>query len=212
LERSSRLSSAHGGGSLTALPIAEMQRGNLATYIPTNLISICDGQIVLDTELFNRGVRPAVDVGRSVSRVAGAAQPPAMRVAAGRLRLELSQFEEVARFARFGTEVDDVTWRQIRRGERIRMALTQTRHDPRSLAAQVVLLTAVTDGHADDVALDQMGRFESELVTQFEREHPSLFYAINQEGALPEGFAAAVAQSVATARAIIGLSNGGVRR
>jgi F-type H+-transporting ATPase subunit alpha len=125
LERACKLSDAAGGGSLTALPIVEMQRGNIAAYIPTNLISINDGQIVLDVDLFNRGVKPAVNVGLSVSRVGGAAQTAAMRDVAGRLRLELAQFEEVARFARFGAEVDEATQRQIRRGERLRAVLRQ---------------------------------------------------------------------------------------
>ena len=201
LERAARLRDASGGGSLTAFPIAEMQRGNIAAYIPTNLISICDGQIVLDSGLFNRGLRPAVDVGRSVSRVAGTAQPPAMRTVAGKLRLELSQFEEVARFARFGTEVDDVTWRQIRRGERIRMALTQAQHDPRPLAAQVILLIAVTEGHVDDLPVDQMAAFEVALASRVESEYPSLYREINLKGTLPEGIRPAVLESVAAVRA-----------
>jgi F-type H+-transporting ATPase subunit alpha len=118
LERACKLSDAHGAGSLTALPIVEMQRGNIAAYIPTNLISISDGQIVLDADLFNHGVKPAVNAGLSVSRVGGAAQTSAMRDVVRNLRLELAQFEEVARFARFGTEVDEATQRQIQRGER----------------------------------------------------------------------------------------------
>jgi len=201
LERAAKLRDADGGGSITALPIAEMQRGNIAAYIPTNLISICDGQIVLDTDLFNRGLRPAVDVGRSVSRVAGTAQTPAMRAVAGRLRLELSQFEEVAHFARFGTEVDELTWRQIQRGERIRMALTQAQHEPRPVAAQVILLMAVAAGHVDDLPVDQMADFEAALTSRFESEHPSLFQEINLTGTLPEGVRAAVLESSAAVRA-----------
>ena len=184
LERACRLNEARGGGSLTALPIVEMQRGNIAAYIPTNLISICDGQIVLDSALFNRGLKPAVDVGRSVSRVAGAAQTAAMRGIAGRLRLELSQFEEVARFARFGTEIDDATRRQIRRGERLRVALTQPLHRTRSLAAQIVLLLAVTKGYADELATEDVADFETQLVARFESEHPDLFLEINRTGRL----------------------------
>jgi F-type H+-transporting ATPase subunit alpha len=123
LERACKLNDEFGGGSMTALPIVEMQRGNIASYIPTNLISITDGQIVLDTGLFNRRIKPAVDIGRSVSRVGGSAQTPAMRSVVRDLRLELSQYEEVARFARFGTDVDETTHRQIERGKRLQTVL-----------------------------------------------------------------------------------------
>ena len=174
-----------GGVSLTALPIVEMQRGNVAAYIPTNLISISDGQIVLDAGLFNRGIKPAVNAGLSVSRVGGAAQTAAMRNVAGKLRLELAQFEEVARFARFGAEVDEVTQRQIRRGERLRAVLTQPAHQPLLLAAQVVVLLAATEGYLDDVALEDVPAFESGLLDHFEAEHPGLLHQINRSGELP---------------------------
>ncbi len=174
-----------GGGSLTALPIVEMQRGNIAAYIPTNLISISDGQIVLDAGLFNRGIKPAVNVGLSVSRVGGAAQTVAMRDVARNLRLELAQFEEVARFARFGAEVDETTQRQIRRGERLRAVLKQPAHQPLSLAAQVVVLLAATEGYLDEVALEEVPAFESGLLTRFEAEHPGSHYQINRSGELP---------------------------
>ncbi len=174
-----------GGGSLTALPIVEMQRGNIAAYIPTNLISINDGQIVLDADLFNRGVKPAVNVGLSVSRVGGAAQTTAMRDVAGKLRLELAQFEEVARFARFGAEVDEATQRQIRRGKRLRAVLTQPAHQPLSLAAQVVVLLAATEGYLDDVVLKDAPAFESGLLARFEAQHPGSYHQINRSGKLP---------------------------
>jgi len=174
-----------GGVSLTALPIVEMQRGNVAAYIPTNLISISDGQIVLDAGLFNRGIKPAVNAGLSVSRVGGAAQTAAMRNVAGKLRLELAQFEEVARFARFGAEVDEATQRQIRRGERLRAVLTQPAHQPLPLAAQVVVLLAATEGYLDDVALADVPAFESRLLDHFETERPGLLHQINRSGELP---------------------------
>jgi len=162
-----------------------MQRGNVAAYIPTNLISISDGQIVLDAGLFNRGIKPAVNAGLSVSRVGGAAQTAAMRNVAGKLRLELAQFEEVARFARFGAEVDEATQRQIRRGERLRAVLTQPAHQPLPLAAQVVVLLAATEGYLDDVALADVPAFESRLLDHFETERPGLLHQINRSGELP---------------------------
>ena len=186
LERACKLSAEAGGGSLTALPIVETQRGHISAYIPTNLISITDGQIVLDTELFNRGFKPAVNVGQSVSRVGGTAQTAAMRAVARHLRLELAQFEEVARFARFGTEVDEATQRQIRRGERLRAALKQPPHCPLSLAAQISILLAAVEGVLDDVLPEDVPAFESGLLARFETEHPGLYHQINRSGELTE--------------------------
>jgi len=181
LERACKLA---GGGSLTALPIAETQRGNIVAYIPTNLICTTDMRIVLDSDLFNRGVKPAVNVGQSVSRVGGAAQTAAMRDVARILRLQLAQFEEVARFARFGIEVEEATQRQIRRGERLRAALRQPVHQPLSLAAQVVVLLAATEGVLDDIALEDVPAFESGLLDRFEAEHAKLCHHINRSGEL----------------------------
>ena len=175
-----------GGGSLTALPIVETQRGNIVAYIPTNLICATDMRIVLNADLFNRGVKPAVNVGLSVSRVGGAWQTAAMRDVAGKLRLELAQFEEVARFARFGAVVDEATQRQIRRGERLRAVLRQPAHQPLSLAAQVAVLLAATEGVLDDVALEDVPAFESGLLTRFEAEHAGLCHQINSTGELSE--------------------------
>ena len=180
----SPLISGASGGSLTALPIVEMQRGNIAAYIPTNLISITDGQIVLDAEMFNRGVKPAVNVGQSVSRVGGAAQTAAIRAVAGKLRLELSQFEEVVRFARFGTQVDETTQRQIQRGQRLRAVLTQPAHQPLSLAAQVTVLLAATEGHLDDVPNEHILTFERDLLAHIEATHPEINQRINRDGEL----------------------------
>ncbi len=164
-----------GGGSLTALPIVETKRGQIATYIPTNLISITDGQIYLDSGRFNRGFRPAIDVGLSVSRVGGAAQRPAMRAVAGRLRLELAQYEEVARFTRFGGEVDERTRRQITRGEHLAEVVKQEQNAPLSLAQQVVVLYAASQGHLDDLPLDEVARFEATLLELVPRQHPALY-------------------------------------
>ncbi len=164
LERAGKLNEEFGSGSMTALPIIETQRGNLSAYIPTNLISITDGQIVLDTELFNQDVKPAVDVGLSVSRVGGAAQTEAMKRVAGELRLQLSQYEEVARFARLGTEVDEATRQQIEKGERIREMLTQPPHQPLSLGEQVVILFATQQGALESIPVDEVSKFERDLL------------------------------------------------
>ena len=175
-----------GGGSLTALPIAETQRGNIVAYIPTNLICATDMRIVLDAGLFNRGVKPAVNVGQSVSRVGGAAQTAAMREVARHLRLQLAQFEEVARFARFGIEVGEATQRRIRRGERLRAVLTQPAQRPLPLSAQVVVLLAATEGYLDEVALEDVPAFEGGLLAHFEAEHAGLCQQINRTGELSE--------------------------
>ncbi len=197
LERACKLSDAQGGGSLTALPIVEMQRGNIAAYIPTNLISINDGQIVLDADLFNRGVKPAVNVGLSVSRVGGAAQTPAMRDAVRDLRLELAQFEEVARFARFGTEVDEATRRQIQRGERLQAALRQPAHQPLPLASQVVVLLAATGGYLGGIPLEDVPAFESGLLARLEGEHPGILPQLNRNGELTEEMREVLMETVA---------------
>jgi F-type H+-transporting ATPase subunit alpha len=197
LERACRLGDDAGGGSLTALPIVEMQRSNIAAYIPTNLISINDGQIVLDTDLFNRGTKPAVNVGQSVSRVGGAAQTTAMRAVTSELRLELAQFEEVARFARFGTEVDEATQRQIQRGERLRAVLRQPAHQPLSLASQVVVLLAAIEGYLDDIVPEEVPAFESGLRDRFKAEHPGVLNQINRSGGLTDEMREALTEVIA---------------
>lgn len=201
LERACKLSAAAGGGSITALPIVETQRGNMSAYIPTNLISITDGQIVLDSDLFNRGIKPPIDAGRSVSRVGGAAQAPEMRALSATLRLELAQFEEVARFARFGTEVDEATQRQIRRGERLQRLLTQAAHRPLSLAAQIVMLEAVAGGYLDDVSIDALATFERALIAYFEAEHLALFSQLARAEELPDDVRVALNQAIEDFRA-----------
>jgi F-type H+-transporting ATPase subunit alpha len=186
LERAVKLSPEYGGGSLTALPIVQTQRGNISAYIPTNLISITDGQIVLDTAIFNRNIRPAVHVGQSVSRVGGAAQTAAMREVAGKLKLDLAQYQEVARFARFGTEVDETTQRQIQRGIRLEAALKQPEHHPLSLAEQIIVLLAATGGYMDDVAPEDIPAFERQVGERFRSEHAGCYAEINRTSELSE--------------------------
>jgi F-type H+-transporting ATPase subunit alpha len=158
LERACKLSDEHGGGSITAIPIIAMQQGNISAYIPTNLISICDGQIVLDKEKFNKGFKPAVNIGISVSRVGSAAQTEVIRGLANTLKLELSQFEEVEKFTRFGTELDESTTQMIKRGRRLQKILTQTIHRPYSLSEQVLLLFAANRGYLDSVKINDLTR------------------------------------------------------
>ncbi len=196
LERACKLHPDRGGGSLTALPIVETRRGNLSAYIPTNLISITDGQIVFDTARFNRGIKPAVDVGQSVSRVGGKAQTEAMRAVTRELKLELSQYEEVARFARFGTEVDEATQRQIQRGKRLQTVLTQPAHHPLSLAAQVVILLAASEDILDDVPTGDLGRFEQGLQEHIRTRHAELAQQIEDEGRLPPSIRQAALDAV----------------
>lgn len=188
LERAAKLNEQMGGGSLTALPIAETQQGDLTSYIPTNLISITDGQIILDTDLFNQGVKPAVDAGRSVSRVGGAAQTPAMRKYAANLRLELAQYEEVRRFARFGTDVDESTRQQIRRGERWQRLLTQPPHRPLSLGEMIVMLRAASEGYLDDVPTQDIRTFETAFIAYLRGQHETALLHLERTGREDEEF------------------------
>jgi len=200
LERACKLNEEAGGGSLTALPIAETQQGNVSAYIPTNLISITDGQILLDTDLFNQGIKPAVDAGRSVSRVGGAAQVPEMRRRASALRLELAQFDEVRRFARFGTELDEATRQQIRRGERWQRLMTQTPHQPLSLGEEILVLTMAGGGYVDDVPEQELLAFEGAFLAHFRTEHPAVLSQVDRTGTLPEEFAEAFTEAIQSFR------------
>ncbi|HET6350699.1 MAG TPA: F0F1 ATP synthase subunit alpha [Coriobacteriia bacterium] len=164
LERAARLADEHGGGSLTAIPVAETLAGDISAFIPTNLISICDGQIVLSSDAFNAGRRPALDPGLSVSRVGGSAQAGSLKRVAGRLRIDLAQYEEMERFVKFGAEVDESTRRQLRRGERARALLRQPAHAPMALEAEVLVLCAVVSGLLDDTAVDALAQTEHDLV------------------------------------------------
>ena len=178
LERAARRRDDLGGGSLTAIPIVETLAGDISALIPTNDISICDGQIMLDNGLFNEGSRPAMDAGLSVSRVGGLAQTAAMRKVAGRLRIDLAQYREMARFVRFGAEVDQATLAQLRRGERELEVLKQDAHTPLSLEREVVLLYAAVRGYTDEIAVDQLRRFEERLYDVMDRQHPDVLAAI----------------------------------
>ena len=160
LERAAKLSDEQGGGSLTALPIIETQSGDVSAYIPTNVISITDGQIYLEPDLFYSGVRPAVNVGISVSRVGGAAQIKAMKKVAGRLRLDLAQYKELEAFAQFGSDLDAATQRQLARGERTVEILKQGQYQPMPVENQVCVIFAVTQGHVDDIQVRHLKRWE----------------------------------------------------
>ena len=186
LERACKLSEEEGGGSLTALPIIPLQQSNLSAYIPTNLISICDGQIVLNTEKFNRGLKPPIDIGLSVSRVGSSAQSKAMRSVSEELKLELSQFEEVEQFTRFGTEIDETTRDQILRGQHLQEILTQPNNQPLTLAEEVIILTAGIQGYLDPVEIGQIDRFEKDLLSWFKHHHSDMMNKINHEKTIDE--------------------------
>ena len=182
LERAAKYAEEYGGGSLTALPIIETQAGDLSAYVPTNVISITDGQIYLETDLFNAGQRPALNVGLSVSRVGGAAQTKAMKQVAGRLRLDLAQYRELAAFAQFGTaELDAATRSQLDRGQRITEVLKQPQFVPMPLENQVMILYTAINGYLDDVSVDRVAAFEAELLRFMETTQPELGKAIIEE-------------------------------
>jgi len=174
LERAAKLSPARGGGSLTALPIIETQAGDVSAYIPTNVISITDGQIYLETDLFYSGVRPAVNPGLSVSRVGGSAQVKAMRQVAGTLRLDLAQYRELAAFAQFGSDLDAATQRQLARGSRLVEILKQKQYDPLPVAKQILIIYAATNGFIDDLPESAIQSFERDLFAYAESKHPDL--------------------------------------
>jgi len=182
LERAAKLAPEHGGGSLTALPIIETQAGDMSAYIPTNVISITDGQIFLEPDLFNFGIRPAANVGLSVSRVGGSAQRKAMRQVAGTLRLELAQFRELQAFAQFGAEdLDRATRDQLERGRRITEILKQPQYTPMSLGEQVTILYAVTNGFLDDVPVDKVIPWEESFHRFMKTSHPEIEQKINDD-------------------------------
>jgi F-type H+-transporting ATPase subunit alpha len=174
LERAAKMSDARGGGSLTALPIIETQAGDVSAYIPTNVISITDGQIFLESDLFYSGVRPAINVGISVSRVGGNAQIKAMKQVAGTLRLELAQYREMAAFAQFGSDLDPATQRQLNRGARLVELLKQGQYQPLPVEKQILIIFAGTNGFVDDLPLSALKKFEDELYSFVEAKQPDL--------------------------------------
>lgn len=178
LERAARLDEKHGGGSMTALPIIETQAGDVSAYIPTNVISITDGQIYLDTDLFYSGVRPAINVGLSVSRVGSSAQKPVMKQFAGKLRLELAQFRELAAFAQFEGDLDETTKKQLERGRRLSELLKQDQYSSQSLTRQVLGIFAVTSGLCDDVRVDQIHSFDERLHSHMEQKNKKIYEKI----------------------------------
>jgi F-type H+-transporting ATPase subunit alpha len=186
LERSTRLRDAAGGGSLTALPIIETEAQNVSAYIPTNLISITDGQIYLSPDLFHKGVLPAADVGRSVSRVGGKTQLPAYRAVAGDLRLAYSQFEELEKFARFGSQLDEDTRQTLERGRRVRKVLQQTQYEPMPVPEQIAVLVAVTGGVFDELSVEQVGAAERVVREKTTERLPQLCRRILQGESLED--------------------------
>jgi F-type H+-transporting ATPase subunit alpha len=187
LERSAKLSDKNGGGSLTALPIIETQAGDVSAYIPTNVISITDGQIYLETDLFNQGVRPAVNVGLSVSRVGGSAQIKAMRQVAGTLKLELAQYRELAAFAQFGSDLDKATQAQLNRGQRLVELLKQNQFSPLPFSKQILIIFAGTGGFLDDLPVNQVRDFEKELYEYVDATQAGLSRAIMEKKVLDDG-------------------------
>jgi F-type H+-transporting ATPase subunit alpha len=186
LERAAKMADSKGGGSLTSLPVIETQAGDISAYIPTNVISITDGQIFLESDLFNSGIRPAINVGNSVSRVGGAAQIKAMKQVAGTLRLDLAQYRELAAFAQFGSDLDKATQAQLARGQRLMEVLKQPQYQPMDVASQVLVIWTATNGHLDDVPVENVRRFEADLLRFVENSHPGLLSSIREKKSLTD--------------------------
>src|SRR5262249_53501480 len=196
LERAAKLSNEKGGGSLTALPIIETQAGDVSAYIPTNVISITDGQIYLETDLFNQGVRPAVNVGLSVSRVGGAAQIKAMRQVAGSLKLELAQFRELAAFAQFGSDLDKATQNQLNRGQRLVEVLKQDQYQPLPFSKQILIIFAGTNGYLDDMAVEDIRDFEAGLLKYVDSMNPKLLSTIMEKKTIDDALKADIVKTL----------------
>jgi F-type H+-transporting ATPase subunit alpha len=203
LERAAKLHPDYGGGSLTALPIIETQAGDVSAYIPTNVISITDGQIYLESDLFYAGIRPAINAGLSVSRVGGAAQRRAMRQVAGRLRLDMAAFRELAAFAQFGSDLDEATRRQLDRGLRVQEVLKQEQYSPMTLADQVMILFAVTNGLLDDVELRKVKDFESTFLRYMRDTHPALVSTIATGKRMDDETQEALSQAIVDFKATV---------
>jgi F-type H+-transporting ATPase subunit alpha len=186
LERAAKLNNDNGGGSLTALPIIETQAGDVAAYIPTNVISITDGQIFLETELFNQGIRPAVNVGLSVSRVGSAAQTKAMKKVAGSIKLELAQYREMAAFAQFGSDLDITTQKLLNRGSKLTELLKQDQYSPMTVAQQVIAVFSGVKGFLDKVELNKIKNLEKQIYEKVKSSNPEIIESINNTGKLDE--------------------------
>jgi len=200
LERAAKLSDANGGGSLTALPVIETQAGDVSAYIPTNVISITDGQIYLEADLFNSGIRPAVNVGISVSRVGGNAQIKAMRQVAGSLRLNMAQYRNLAAFAQFGSELDKATQAQLARGVRLTEVLKQDQYQPLPVEKQVLIIFAGNNGDLDSLPVEDCRRFESELFAFMETTHPKILQSIREKKKIEDDTEAQLKQALAAFR------------
>ena len=200
LERAAKLSDKNGGGSLTALPVIETQAGDVSAYIPTNVISITDGQIYLETDLFNQGVRPAVNVGLSVSRVGGSAQIKAMRQVAGTLKLELAQYRELAAFAQFGSDLDKATQAQLNRGKRLVEILKQDQFAPLPFSKQILIIFAGTSGALDDMPVEQVRDFEKDLYKYVDTTHPGLLNTIMEKKILDDALKADLSRVIKEAK------------
>ena len=197
LERAAKLKNELGGGSLTALPIIETQAGDLSAYIPTNVISITDGQIFLESDLFHQGIRPAINVGNSVSRVGGSAQIKAMRAVAGTLRLDLAQYRELAAFAQFGSDLDKATQAQLNRGKRLVEILKQPQYQPLAVEKQVVMIFAATNGYLDPVAVEDLRKYEDELYRFLESRHAAVLTGLAEKKVLDDEAKAALKNALA---------------
>ena len=186
LERAAKLSDEHGGGSLTALPIIETQGGDVSAFIPTNVISITDGQIFLETELFNQGIRPAINVGLSVSRVGSSAQTKAMKKVSGSMKLELAQYREMAAFAQFGSDLDASTQQLLNRGSKLTELLKQKQYSPMTVAEQVISVFCGVKGYLDDIDLKDVAEFESKIIEKCKSDKPEIIESILSSGKLEE--------------------------
>jgi len=186
LERAAKLSDEHGGGSLTALPIIETQGGDVSAFIPTNVISITDGQIFLETNLFNQGIRPAINVGLSVSRVGSSAQTKAMKKVSGSMKLELAQYREMAAFAQFGSDLDASTQKLLNRGSKLTELLKQKQYSPMTVAEQVISVFCGVRGYLDDVENKDIANFETKIIEKCKSEKPEIIESISSSGKLEE--------------------------
>ncbi|WP_089698225.1 F0F1 ATP synthase subunit alpha, partial [Candidatus Pelagibacter communis] len=186
LERAAKLGDDHGGGSLTALPIIETQGGDVSAFIPTNVISITDGQIFLETELFNQGIRPAINVGLSVSRVGSSAQTKAMKKVSGSMKLELAQYREMAAFAQFGSDLDAATQKLLNRGSKLTELLKQKQYSPMTVAEQVISVFCGVKGHLDEIEQKDIATFETKIIEKCRSEKPEIIDSINSSGKLDE--------------------------